>query len=269
MSIKWIKINIDMFEDEKIKLIESMDKGIIVTNIWFKLLLLAGKNNKNGLIYLSKQTPYTLDMLSIIFNIPYKNIQYGINILCEFKLIEILKDKKIKIVNWDKHQTYEPTDKNREQSKERMRRKREKDRAIEDYLLRNSYVTVTDKNVTVTPKNKNKKKNKELELEREREEEDLIDSFYNKLDGAYELSRIHGEKMVNAAILKAKEANKLNIFYIKGILQNWQREGYPKNLLGGIENAKRGEREFMLQASDGYSCQEQGETGDSFYKQLI
>ncbi|NLK96340.1 MAG: hypothetical protein GX275_14325 [Clostridiales bacterium] len=260
MAIKWIKINIDMFEDEKIKLIESMDKGIIVINIWLKLLLLAGKNNRNGLIYLSKQTPYTFEMLSTLFHIPYKNIQYGINILCEFKLIEILKDKKIKIVNWEKHQTYEYLDKNKEQSKERMRKKRAKDRALEESLLRNSYVTVTDETVTVTPKNKNKEI--EIELEKE-EEEDLI------LEGTYELSRIHGEKKVKAAILKAKEANKLNIFYIKGILRNWQREGCPINLLGGIGNGKRGEREFMLQASDGYSCQEQGETGDSFYKQLI
>ena len=63
-DVKWIKIVTDIFDDEKILLIESMPEsdGIIV--IWFKLLCLAGKQNNNGILMLNDKLPYTDEMLA-------------------------------------------------------------------------------------------------------------------------------------------------------------------------------------------------------------
>ena len=42
-EVKWIKITTDMFDDEKIKLIESMPERDTVLTIWIKLICLAGR----------------------------------------------------------------------------------------------------------------------------------------------------------------------------------------------------------------------------------
>ena len=47
-EVKWIKITTDVFDDEKILLIESMPSADSIITIWFKLLILAGKQNNNG-----------------------------------------------------------------------------------------------------------------------------------------------------------------------------------------------------------------------------
>ena len=44
-DIKWIKITTDIFDDEKILLIESLPEADSIIVIWFKLLCLAGKMN--------------------------------------------------------------------------------------------------------------------------------------------------------------------------------------------------------------------------------
>ena len=39
---------------------------------------------------------------------------------------------------------------------------------------------------------------------------------------------VHGADNVKLAIDKAAEVNKLRMNYIRGILENWKREGYPQ-----------------------------------------
>jgi predicted phage replisome organizer len=66
-EVKWIKITTSMFDDEKISLIQSIPEGDAVLVIWIRLLLLAGKVNDNGFIYLGDNLPYTEEMLATIF----------------------------------------------------------------------------------------------------------------------------------------------------------------------------------------------------------
>ena len=42
-EVKWIKIATDIFDDEKILLIESMPDSYAIITAWFKLLCLAGR----------------------------------------------------------------------------------------------------------------------------------------------------------------------------------------------------------------------------------
>ena len=41
-DVKWIKITTDIFDDEKVLMIESMPSSDSIIVIWFKLLVLAG-----------------------------------------------------------------------------------------------------------------------------------------------------------------------------------------------------------------------------------
>ena len=47
-DVKWIKITTDIFDDEKIILIESLPDAYAIITVWFKLLCLAGKQNNSG-----------------------------------------------------------------------------------------------------------------------------------------------------------------------------------------------------------------------------
>ncbi|MBP0987378.1 MAG: phage replisome organizer N-terminal domain-containing protein, partial [Oscillospiraceae bacterium] len=69
-DVKWIKIVTDIFDDEKILLIEAMPERDAIIVIWFKLLCLAGKQNNGGVFMLSDRIAYTDEMLSVIFRRP-------------------------------------------------------------------------------------------------------------------------------------------------------------------------------------------------------
>ena len=46
-EMQWIKLRIDMFDDEKIKIIQSMPDGDALLVVWIRLIALAGKCNAN------------------------------------------------------------------------------------------------------------------------------------------------------------------------------------------------------------------------------
>ena len=103
-DIKWIKIKTDMFEDEKIKLIDALPERDTIHYIWLRLLVQAGKTNASGYIFLNENVPYTEEMLSTIFCRPLNSIRLALSTLSNFGMIEIKEDKIIKITNWEKHQ---------------------------------------------------------------------------------------------------------------------------------------------------------------------
>lgn len=159
-DIKWIKICNDIFDDEKIILIESMPDADSLIVIWFKLLCLAGKQNNNGVFILNDRLPYTDEMLSTIFRRPVNTIRLAINTFEMYGMIEII-DGVITIPNWQKHQNIETLDKVREQNRLRKQAQRERQRLLADSVLDTS----RDCHVTVTQENKNKKEKREEEKE--------------------------------------------------------------------------------------------------------
>lgn len=55
MDLKWIKISLDIFYDEKMKLIEAMPENDTINYIWIRLLIQAGRTNAGGLIFYQKE----------------------------------------------------------------------------------------------------------------------------------------------------------------------------------------------------------------------
>ncbi len=106
-----------MFEDEKIKLIESMPEADTLLIIWIKLLAQAGKTNANGYIFLNENIPYTEEMLATIFNRPLQTVRYALQTFKQFGMIEIDDNQFISILNWGKHQSLTGLDKIREDTK--------------------------------------------------------------------------------------------------------------------------------------------------------
>lgn len=67
-EIRWIKLFLAMFDDEKIKLIDSMPERDTIHYIWISLLIQVGKNNFNRFIFLNENVPYTEEMLATILS---------------------------------------------------------------------------------------------------------------------------------------------------------------------------------------------------------
>ena len=122
-DIKWIKIVTDVFDNRKIKQIESMPECDAIIVIWFKILCLAGKINDGGLVYFSNDIPYTEQLLATEFNKPLSVIQLALNVFVKFGMIEIADDI-IRVSNWEKYQNVEgieDTGTDKEQGKEFQR----------------------------------------------------------------------------------------------------------------------------------------------------
>lgn len=178
-DIKWIKLTTNMFDDEKIKIIQSMPEGDSILVIWIRLLVTAGKINADGYIFLSEDIPYTDDMLSIIFGKPVQIIRLALDTLQKLGMI-IIDKKGICLVNWEKHQNVEGLERIREKGRERVSRYRERQKKLleckdNDVTLHN----VTD-NVTVTHGN-----DADIEEDIDKEKDiDKIKSIYEFWNGA-------------------------------------------------------------------------------------
>ncbi|KFX57156.1 DnaD domain protein [Clostridium botulinum] len=131
-DIKWIKITTNMFEDEKIRLIDAMPERDTIHYVWIRLLVQAGKTNSNGFIFLGENIPYTDEMLSTIFCRPLTSIRLALKTLKDFRMIEVDEDNLIKIINWEKHQNVEGMERVREQNKIRAKNFRNKKKQLKE-----------------------------------------------------------------------------------------------------------------------------------------
>lgn len=158
-EIKWIKITTDIFDDEKILLIEALPEADSIIVIWFKLLTLSGKQNNDGVLLINDRIPYTDEMLAAIFRRNVNIVRLAIETFERFGMVEIVNNT-ITIPNWEKHQNVDGMEKIREQTRQRVAKHREKQLKIGSNVTCN--VTVTQCNATEEDKENDKDKNKEI-----------------------------------------------------------------------------------------------------------
>lgn len=139
-DVKWIKITTDIFDDEKVLMIESMPSADSIIVIWFKLLVLAGKQNNSGVFILNNRIAYTDEMLASIFRRDIGLVRMALRTFEQFDMIEIVDDV-ITIPNWGKHQTLDSYEK----KKERDRIYQAKRRASQKRLIEKSSDTSLDR----------------------------------------------------------------------------------------------------------------------------
>lgn len=128
-DVKWIKITTDIFDDEKMLLIESLPEADSIIVIWFKLLCLAGKMNNSGVFMMNDRIAYTDKMLATIFRRKEATVQMALKTFEQFGMVEIL-DGVITIPNWGKHQNLDQLESKKEYMKNYMREYREKQKQL-------------------------------------------------------------------------------------------------------------------------------------------
>ena len=115
-DVKWIKIVTNIFDDEKILLIESMPEADSIIVIWFKLLCMAGKQNNKGIFLLNDKIAYTDEMLATIFRRPLNTVRLALKTFENYGMIEIVNNV-ITIPKWDEHQSLDTLEKIREKNR--------------------------------------------------------------------------------------------------------------------------------------------------------
>lgn len=160
-DVKWIKITTDIFDDEKILLIESLPDSYAIITVWFKLLCLAGKQNNSGVFIMGK-IAYTDKMLATIFRMKESTVTMALNTFEQFGMVEII-DGVITIPNWGKHQSLDAYEKKKAYDRKYRMEQREKQRLLAEGSNDNRTGSRT---TVVVPEEE-----REEDIERDREEE--------------------------------------------------------------------------------------------------
>lgn len=115
---KYVKLRVDMYEDTKFKIIDMKPERDVIYYIWSRILLLAGKVNLEGELYLSKSIPYTMETFSIEFNRDITQIKLALDIFIELEMLELTLDNVYKVRNFAKHQNIKVKEKEISKNKE-------------------------------------------------------------------------------------------------------------------------------------------------------
>ena len=250
-EIKWIKITTDIFDDEKICLIDALPDHDAILVIWFKILALAGKHNRNGLLMMSDKVHYTDEMLATIFRRPLNTVRMALGVFEQFGMVEII-DGIIALPNWEKHQNIDGMEKIKKQTRNRVAkyRKKQKSLALGGNVTCN--VTVTEGNATEEEGDKNRL-DKDENITTTSSNKNILELFqseFRRLLSGFEIEDINhllnenDVDLVKEALRTAVSSGKPNVKYIGGILRNWQL-----NQITTVEQVHRSQKQHQEKKS--------------------
>lgn len=238
-EIKWIKITTDIFDDEKMCLIDALPDRDAIIVIWIKLITLAGKLNRKGVLAISKNIIYTDETLAQTFHRPLNTVRMALEVFEKFGMVEKI-DGVIVLPNWEKHQNIDGMEKIKEQNRNRAARHRQKQKLLTQNNESNVTNNVMD-NVTVTHGNaldKDKELDKDIEINNNKV---MISSSLSenlKHSGIHLTDKSHQQlldyvgldgmsfDMLNRAIEKTSGSHKPSFNYLIAILESWKKKGF-------------------------------------------
>ena len=206
-DVKWIKITTDIFDDEKILLIENLPEADSIIVIWFKLLCLAGKVNNSGVFMLNDKEAYTDKMLATIFRRKETTVRLALETFEQFGMIELIDDV-ITIPNWGKHQNLDQLENKREYQREYMREYRQKQKrlACKTNSKTNSEANVSSlDNISYSNSNSNSKSNSYIDI-------------VNKTVNERNYSEIINNKIINWLLYKKEKGQSYKPIGLKQLL---------------------------------------------------
>ena len=103
-KVSWIRLEIDMFDNKKIRHIRKLPEGNNIVLIWMMLLTTAGRCNSNGIIFLTENIPYTNKMLADELDFDESVIELALTILEKFGMITIREQTRKRVAEHRKRQ---------------------------------------------------------------------------------------------------------------------------------------------------------------------
>lgn len=177
-DVKWIKIATDIFDDEKILLVESLPDAYAIITVWFKLLCFAGKQNNSG-VFMMGQIAYTAKMLATIFRMQESTVTMALQTFEQFGMIEII-DGVITIPNWNKHQTLDAYEKKKERDRLYQQERRNSQKSlISGTLQKSSDSKTTQSSYVVVSDKEEKEKDIDIEEKERTNCKQIVDLFHS------------------------------------------------------------------------------------------
>ena len=271
-EIKWIKITTDIFDDEKMCLIDALPDRDAIIVIWIKLITLAGKLNRKGVLAISKNIIYTDETLAQTFHRPLNTVRMALEVFEKFGMVEKI-DGVIVLPNWEKHQNIDGMEKIKEQNRNRAARHRQKQKLLAQNNESNVTNNVID-NVTVRYCNAiDKELDKELDKDKEiinnkvMISSNLSESLKNS--GIHLTNKSHQQlldyvgldgmsfDMLNRAVEKTSGSHKPSFNYLIAILESWKKKGFTS-----IEQVDEDDRKYKEGKNYNQSRQQNNEISE-------
>ena len=125
MKINWLKLDINILNDEKIRMIRKYPDGDKLFILWVGLLCLAMKSEIKGHILICEGSPYSPDDISNILEIEIKTVIMGLELFARFGMIEVSEFNEIQVCKFREHQSLDKIESmETAQQKNRMRVKK-------------------------------------------------------------------------------------------------------------------------------------------------
>ena len=178
MGRPWIKLSTATFDDEKIRIIETLPDGKTILVIWLKLLCLAGKTDNDGVFRLTKNIPYNEDLLANVLRENVTTVRFALKTFIDMEMMEKIEGAYA-LSNWTKYQSETGAIEAAKAKKhERQKRWREKQKSL---LLQGTSGKRDVSETSPRPSTDVKETHTELEEEKELEEElDIEGTTKNK-----------------------------------------------------------------------------------------
>ena len=249
-EIKWIKITTDIFDDEKMCLIDALPDRDAIIVIWIKLITLAGKLNRKGVLAISKNIIYTDETLAQTFHRPLNTVRMALEVFEKFGMVEKI-DGVIVLPNWEKHQNIDGMEKIKEQNRNRAARHRQKQKLLAQNNESNVISNVTVTHGNALDKELDKELDKDIEINNNKV---MISSSLSenlKHSGIHLTDKSHQQlldyvgldgmsfDMLNRAIEKTSGSHKPSFNYLIAILESWKKKGFTS-----IEQVDEDDRKY-------------------------
>lgn len=156
-EIKWIKIDVTLFDNRKIKAIRTLPEGDSIVVIWLQLLCLAGRVNDCGSVYITKEMPYTEQILANECGVPVSTIQLALKTFQSMGMVEIVEDI-IYISNWEKYQAIEKMELIRQQNRDRQKKWYETHKKLPNVILTDNLTQPNATDIDIDIRDKNNKR---------------------------------------------------------------------------------------------------------------
>ncbi|WP_427814316.1 phage replisome organizer N-terminal domain-containing protein [Enterococcus sp. 22-H-5-01] len=242
-EISWIKLKTTMFDDEKIRLIQAVPESDAILVIWIRLLVLAGKTNDDGLIYIQRNMPYSEEMLSTLFSKPVNVVRLALITLEKFNMIDLNTDGSIAITNWEKHQNVEGMEQVR--LKNAIRNREYRERKKQEKLMLERDVSVTSRDGTDIDKELDKDKEIDKEIKKSEPVRHKYGEYKNVLLSDEQLEKLKNEfpsdwdQRIEKISTYCESTGKTYKNYLATI-RNWSKKDHSRksNLNGYNKNTR-------------------------------
>lgn len=247
----YLKLKENFFDSPEIKVLEAMQNGYKYSNLLLKLYLKSLRFE--GMVRLNEYIPYSVDMISAITGIDSDTVRVAFDIFKKLKLIEILDDGTIFMLEIQNFIGQSSTE------ADRIRNYRKK---IDDTkkVVQGKCTNVQQLNDKSTPEKEIEKeieKEKELQLDTKKNNSSSCSKAINNINVFKHFEKcgfvinamlmeqiaadigIYNKQWLMDAATEAMNRGKINNYkYVLGILQNWTSNG-RKDINGNTSNNKQ------------------------------